>query len=165
MITLPICRQQYSSFNDDKRGIFHTLINTSFASRSSCAFFVQGGLSPPEFCCAFLKVQKVPSWNERSAPLTKNKRPPDEEKAPPWKGGSTHKFPAAHQKRYMGHSVSRDDSVLKNMRLFWALWRQAEFIASHVMCTDSGLLTLSPARFYETSPPSGHDVIAYFLLD
>ena len=67
--------------------------------------FVQRGLSPPEFCCAFLKVQKVPSWNERSAPLTKNKRPPDKEKAPPWKGGSTHKFPAAHQKCYMGHSV------------------------------------------------------------
>ena len=73
---------------------------------SCCAFFVQRGLSPPEFCCAFLKVQKVPSWNERSAPLTKNKRPPDKEKAPPWKGGSTHKFPAAHQKRYMGHSVT-----------------------------------------------------------
>ena len=59
---------------------------------------------------------------------------------------------------------NRDDSVLKNMRLFWALWRQAEFIASHVMCTHFGLLTLPPARLYETSPPSGHDVIAYFLL-
>ena len=107
MITLPICRQQYSSFNDDKRGIFHTLINTSFASRSSCAFFVQGGLSPPEFCCAFFKAQKVPPWNEISAPQTRKKRPPDGKKAPSWKGGSTHKFPAAHQKGYMGHSVRR----------------------------------------------------------
>ena len=85
MITLPICRHQYSSFNDDKRGIFHTLINTSFASRSSCAFFVQGGLSPPEFCCAFFKAQKVPPWNKNSAPLTRKKRPTDRKKRPPEK--------------------------------------------------------------------------------
>ena len=93
MITLPICRQQYSSFNDDKRGIFHTLINTSFASRSSCAFFVQGGLSPPEFCCAFFKAQKVPPWNKNSAPLTKKSSPLIEKKPPPEKADPPINFP------------------------------------------------------------------------
>ena len=89
------------------RCIFHSPINTSFVSKSYCAFFIPGGLSPPEFSCAFFKDKKVPPWNRKSAPRTEKKRPPEGKKAPPWKVQSTHKFPAAHQKCYMGHSVSR----------------------------------------------------------
>ena len=87
------------------RCIFHSPINTSFVSKSYCAFFIPGGLSPPEFSCAFFKDKKVPPWNRKSAPRTEKKRPPEGKKAPPWKVQSTHKFPAAHQKCYMGHSV------------------------------------------------------------
>ena len=94
------------------RFIFHSPINTSFVSKSYCAFFIPGGLSPPEFSCAFFKDKKVPPWNRKSAPRTEKKRPPEGKKAPPWKVQSTHKFPAAHQKCYMGHSVRRPLSKL-----------------------------------------------------
>ena len=69
------------------------------------AIFIPGGLSPPEFSCAFFMGQKEPPLKKKSAPLTKKKRPPEEEKAPPWKGGSARKFTSPHQKCYMEHRV------------------------------------------------------------
>ena len=64
------------------RCIFHSPINTSFVSKSYCAFFIPGGLSLPEFSCALFKDKKVPPWNRKSAPRTEKKRPPEKSNPP-----------------------------------------------------------------------------------
>ena len=95
---------------------------TLFPRTMKCLFFIQGGLGPPEFRRAFLTGKKVPPWKKISAPLNKIKRPPEGKTAPPWKVQSTRKFTAAHQKCYMGHSVTGRETRSADLIGFGAAW-------------------------------------------